>query len=92
MPFVKGQSGNPGGKAKGQTPKGRFRQQVEAALPSIVQGLIDAAQAGDVQAAGLILNKIIPNLKPTSDPLILPQASTSPKGSRNRHKTFLLAI
>ena len=47
MAFEKGKSGNPSGKPKGQTPKGLFREQVNAALPSIVQGLIEAAQAGD---------------------------------------------
>ncbi len=69
MPFEKGKSGNPGGKPKGQTPKGLFREQVNAALPSIVQGLIEAAQGGDVQAANIILSKVVPNLKPTSDPV-----------------------
>jgi hypothetical protein len=77
MPFEKGKSGNPGGKPKGQTPKGLFREQVNAALPGIVQGLIEAAQAGDVQAANIILSKVIPNLKPTTDPLTLP----SPTGA-----------
>ena len=69
MAFEKGKSGNPSGKPKGQTPKGLFREQVNAALPSIVQGLIEAAQAGDVQAASIILSKVIPNLKATSDPV-----------------------
>jgi hypothetical protein len=69
MAFEKGKSGNPGGKPKGQTPKGLFREQVNAALPSIVQSLIEAAQGGDVQAANIILSKVVPNLKPTSDPV-----------------------
>jgi hypothetical protein len=69
MAFVKGQSGNPKGKPPGITARGRFRQQVNEALPSIVQGLIEAAQGGDVQAANIILSKVIPNLKPTSDPV-----------------------
>ncbi len=69
MAFEKGKSGNPGGKPKGQTPKGLFREQVNAALPSIVQSLIEAAQGGDTQAANIILSKVIPNLKPTSDPV-----------------------
>ena len=77
MAFKKGQSGNPGGKPKGQTPKGLFREQVNSALPSIVQGLIEAAQAGDVQAANIILSKVIPNLKPTTDPVTLPLTGDS---------------
>ena len=77
MPFEKGKSGNPSGKPRGQTPRGLFRQQVSQALPNIVQALVDAALDGDVQAAGLILNKIIPSLKPTTDPVTLPLTGDS---------------
>jgi hypothetical protein len=75
MAFKKGQSGNPGGKPKGETAKGRFRAQVEAALPSIVAKLIESAQEGDVSAANIILSKVIPSLKPTSDAISLPMAT-----------------
>jgi hypothetical protein len=75
MPFTKGKSGNPAGRKPGLTARGRFRQQVESALPSIVQGLIEAAQGGDVQAANIILSKVIPNQKPTSDSVRIPMAA-----------------
>lgn len=72
MPWKKGQSGNPKEKAAGQTPRGKFRAQVDAALPKIVANLVEAAEAGDMQASKLILDRCIPALKPTSDPQALP--------------------
>ena len=84
MPFVKGKSGNPAGRKPGMTARGKFREQVNAALPSIVEKLIESAQNGDVQAANIILSKVIPSLKPTSDAVSVPtmaaDGSLSDKG------------
>jgi hypothetical protein len=71
MVWKKGESGNPHGKAPGKTPRGKFREQVDAALPGIVQGLVDLALNGDIAAAKIILDKCIPSLKPTADPVPL---------------------
>ncbi len=38
--------------------------------------LIESAQEGDVSAANIILSKVIPSLKPTSDPVSLPSMAT----------------
>lgn len=67
MPWKKGESGNPLGKRPGLTPRGKFRQQVEKAVPEIVENVIQAARAGDMAAIKLILDRCIPALKPTSD-------------------------
>lgn len=67
MAFKKGQSGNPSGRKKGLTPRGKFRQQVDDALPPIVDELVKSARAGDMAAAKMILDRCIPALKPTSD-------------------------
>ncbi len=75
--FQPGKSGNPKGKPKGQTPRGRFREQVDAALPEIVDGLVTAAKAGDVAAAKLVLDRCIPALRPTSEPVKLPVSSSA---------------
>jgi len=85
MPFVKGQSGNTKGRPPGPTARSKFREQVDAAIPGIVANLVQQAQAGDMQAASLILNRCIPALKPTSDPakLVMPRSgSLSDKGER----------
>lgn len=72
MPFKKGVSGNPKGKPPGPTARSKFRAQVDAAIPGIVANLVQQAQAGDMQAVQMILARVIPPLKPTSDPAKLP--------------------
>lgn len=67
MAFKKGVSGNPTGRKKGLTPRGKFRQQVDDALPLIIDELVKSARAGDMAAAKMILDRCIPALKPTSD-------------------------
>lgn len=67
MAWKKGQSGNPSGRKPGLTARGKFRQQVEKAVPKIVEQVLQAALAGDIQAIKLILDRCIPPLKPTAD-------------------------
>lgn len=77
MAWKPGQSGNPTGKKSGLTARGKFRQQVELALPEIVANVIQLAQDGDMQATKLILDRCIPALKPTSDNVSVPMAADS---------------
>ena len=59
-----GPSPNPAGRPKGVVDK---RQKVHEALrddaPAVVRVVIDAALAGDMQAAGLVLSRIAPTLR-----------------------------
>ena len=78
MAWKPGQSGNPRGKRPGQTPRGKFRALVNDAIPDIVARLVAAAQAGDVQAARLILDRTIPALRPSDDLVRLPLPEGAP--------------
>lgn len=67
--FKAGQSGNSQGKPPGKTYRARFRELADPALPGMVDSLVKAAQAGDMQAIKIVLDRTIPALKPTSDTL-----------------------
>lgn len=63
-PWAKGQSGNPRGRAAGQTPTGRLRAAIGSDLPAIVDRLKVMALAGDVGAARTLLDRVLPVLRP----------------------------
>lgn len=74
--FPKGKSGNSSGRPVGKTSRSHFRDLAESSIPSIVEMLIVAAQAGDIQASKIILDRLIPALKPTSDSVCIPNTGT----------------
>jgi hypothetical protein len=82
MAWKKGESGNPNGKKPGQTARGRFRAQVEAALPEIVDNVLQLARDGDLAATKLILDRCVPALKPTSDAVTIPATKTATLADR----------
>jgi Family of unknown function (DUF5681) len=59
-----GQSGNPKGKTPGSGELQRLRACIAADVPDILAKLIQAAKDGDVQAARLILERVLPPVKP----------------------------
>lgn len=74
MAFVAGKSGNPSGRPKG-TPDRRTAlvRELEADLPAMLSALKTAALAGDVQALKLLLDRLLPVRKSTTEPVELPE-------------------
>ena len=69
MGFKKGQSGNPAGRPKGiPNPQAKLRQLIAFDLPAIIGALVNKAKDGDTAAAGLLLSRCLPPLRPQSDP------------------------
>lgn len=74
--FKPGQSGNPSGKAPGPTQRTIFRRLVGDNLKTIVETLVTNAQAGDTQAARVLIDRLVPALKPTCDNMSLKLTGT----------------
>ena len=77
-----GQSGNPKGRPPGTGEVAKLRAALAADVPEILAGLVSAAKAGDVQAARIILERVLPALKPIehAQALPLPDGSLTEQG------------
>lgn len=62
--WQKGISGNPKGKTPGSGELQRLRASIAADVPDILAGLVAAAKGGDSQAAKLVLERLLPAVKP----------------------------
>ena len=82
MPFAPGVSGNPRGRPRNAGQLGALRKRIEAQTPAIIDRLAEAALAGDTQAAGILLSRIIPPMKATEAPipgLAIPSLDAAPE-------------
>jgi len=77
-----GQSGNPKGRAPGSAKVAPLRAAIAQHVPAMVDKLLAQALEGDVQAARLLLERVLPPLKPQEQPqaLALPDGSLSEQG------------
>ena len=58
-----GQSGNPAGKPHGSGELQKLRAAIGVHVPEIIDQLVTAARGGDIQAARLILERVLPPMK-----------------------------
>ena len=64
MPWKQGQSGNPKGRPrKSQKTMAQLRTQISEHLPDVIEVLADAAKAGDVQAARILVERCVPSMR-----------------------------
>lgn len=77
MGFQPGKSGNPAGRAPGSGKVQKLREQLGKHLPELFDRLMLQALAGDTAAAKLILDKVVPNLRPEALPVYLPDFDPS---------------
>lgn len=72
MAFTKGKSGNPAGRPKGIINQMTLRASIEKDLPDILSAMVEQAKQGDVQAARLLVDKVLPSMKPMDQAIALP--------------------
>ncbi len=60
----------------------KLRASIAGHVPEIIGQLVEAAKDGDVQAARLLLERVLPPIKPTelAVPLALPEGSLTKQG------------
>lgn len=77
-----GQSGNPAGRPPGSGEVAQLRASIAGSVPAILESLTAAALGGDVQAARLLLERVLPPIKPTeqAQALSLPDGTLTEQG------------
>lgn len=76
--FKPGHSGNPKGRPKTKITATDLRQRLAKDADQIIESVVQAALTGDIQAARLVLERIIPAIKPIELPvqILIPTESS----------------
>jgi len=69
--FKKGQSGNPEGRKPGSGYASKLRNAIEDDLPDIIKSVVEQAKDGDTAAAKLLLDRVVPALKPQQEATVV---------------------
>ena len=77
-----GQSGNPAGKPSGSGELQKLRAAIGEHVPEIINQLVTAARGDDIQAARLILERVLPPVKAIEQPqtIDLPDGTLTDQG------------
>ena len=71
--FKPGKSGNPRGKPKGaRDRRSVWREKLGDELDAVLERVVAAAKAGDMQAISLILSRTCPPLRARGEPVVVP--------------------
>jgi translation elongation factor EF-Tu-like GTPase len=71
--FKPGQSGNPRGRPRGKRNSNvEMRDAIAQRIPDVVSRVVIAALSGDMTAAKLLLDRVLPPLRPRDEPVPLP--------------------
>lgn len=74
--FKPGESGNPKGRPRLDQTQCALRDQIKTAAPAVVDRLIAAALEGDVGAGKILLERVVPALRPLDTPIQLDLAGS----------------
>lgn len=68
-----GQSGNPSGRPPGAGQLAQLRDAIAEHLPEIVDRLVEQAKSGDAQSARILIERVLPTIRPIELPISLPR-------------------